>query len=797
MKTKFNYNHVRVREARIGAAFEGKASKALMSLCTFAVYLLGAFAIYEHLSLGWLLIGLGIILTMFIIWLRVELQHLPNRSEDDINNILSAKLAAQLENDLTPEKIAKAVMKTQSGIFLANRYGMIPQYMDAIAKGTTASVDDIFAKAVEVREKTNSEHISGGVLLVALVESFQACDDFLNSLKLELADLYDGVDWYNYIYGLVRGMKTVKHTGGLGRDLSFGYTPLLQQFAQNISKSIETVHVSVNQASSDEIIDEMIKTFSHGGRQNVTLIGEEGSGRKTIVYAFATKLLDADNKISNSLKFRQIFKLDAASMISVANERGALERLMLRIMDEAYHAKNVILWLDNAQLFFEEGVGSVDITKVILPIIQAGRLRIILTMEQQKFLEIESKNSQLANALNKVMVPPSTPEETMNIMQDRVPFLENEHDVTYTIWALKEAYRLSEKYIHDMVMPGRALNLLESAAGFATSGLVTDESVQMAIEKTYGVKMQASQDEAARQSLLDMEKLIHQRMIGQENAVKVVSNALRRSAAGVRNEKRPIGTFLFLGPTGVGKTELAKAISEVYFHGEGAIVRLDLNEFVEESSVNRLIADGAADSNSLTAQVIKHPFSVVLLDEIEKAHPKVLTALLQLLDEGVLRDVKNREVSFRDTIVIATSNAGADQIRASIDAGQDLASLKTELTNHLIDSGEFKAEFVNRFDEICIFSPLTKENLAEIFGLILADINKTMESQKISIAVDDEARKILIDRGYDPKLGARPMRRVAQSTIENIVAKAILSGRLQPGGEILVTADMINNELEQ
>ncbi len=796
MKTTFNYNNIRIREARLSKAFENKAIRSLFKLCTLAIYLFGTFAIYEHLSLGWLLVGLGIILTMLVIWLEVELLHLPNRKEDDINGILSRDIAAILEKDLTPEKIAKAVTKTRSGIFLANRYGMIPQIVEGVAKGTNATADEIFEKAIEIREKTNSEHVSGGVLLVALIETFPATEDLLGTLKLELDDLYDGIDWFNYIHGLVKGMKTVKRTGGLGRDLSFGYTPLLQQFAQNISRTIESTHISVNQASSDEIIDDMIKTFSHGGRQNVALIGAEGAGRKTIVYAFATKLLDADNNISSKLKFRQVFKLDAASIISVANERGALERLMLQIMGEAYHAKNIILWLDNAQLFFEEGVGSVDITKVILPIVQAGKLRIIFTMEQQRFLEIEAKNSQLGNSLNKIMVPPSTPEETMNIMQDRVPFFESEHDVVYTVWALKEAYRLSEKYIHDMVMPGRALNLLESAAGFAEHNLVTAESVQRAIEKTYGVKMQASQDEDARQDLLRMEDLIHQRMIGQENAVKVVSNALRRSVAGVRNEKRPIGTFLFLGPTGVGKTELAKTISEVYFHGEGAIVRLDLNEFVEASSVDRLIADGATDGNSLTAQLIKNPFSVVLLDEIEKAHPKVLTALLQLLDEGMLRDIKNREVSFRDAIVIATSNAGADRIRASIDAGEDLSALKTEITNHLIDTGEFKAEFINRFDEICIFSPLTKENLAEIFRLILTDINRTMEPQKITISVDDEARAILIDRGYDPKLGARPMRRVAQSTIENIAAKAILSGTLQAGGELLITAAMIKAELE-
>ena len=259
----------------------------------------------------------------------------------------------------------------------------------------------------------------------------------------------------------------------------------------------------------------------------------------------------------------------------------------------------------------------------------------------------------------------------------------------------------------------------------------------------------------------------------------------------MRNENRPIGTFLFLGPTGVGKTELAKAISEVYFGGEGTIVRIDLNEFVSADDVSRLIADGATDELSLTAQVMKHPFSVVLLDEIEKAHPLVLTTLLQLLDEGILRDVKNREVSFRDTIVVATSNAGANNIRDYIDRGLDMNAVKEQLTNDLISGGEFKPEFLNRFDEICVFQPLSKEALLSIVDLIIASTNKTLEPRKISVTLEPDAKTLLVERGYDPKLGARPMRRIVSKTVENIVARAVLSGEAGSGASITITADMI------
>ena len=787
----FDYNHIRAKEARLEHAFGQKLIKFVLILCIIAGLAFGGLILYKGNPFGWLFFAVAIVIFMFVVWLQTELKVLPNREGDSVCDIMSRECLLGLGKNPTATSICEAAANTASGIFLANRYGLAPEIMKIIATGVTCSVDEIFAKAYEIREKTNSEHISGGVLIASIIECNPQHEDVLKSFKLDMDDIYGGINWYNYLHGVVKGMKAPRRTGGLGRDLDFGYTPLLQKFAQNVSRTIEGAHIMINQASSREVIDEMIKVFSHGGRQNVALVGAEGSGRKTIVHAFASELLNADNKISSRLKFRQVFKLDAAAMISVANERGELESLMMQIMGEAYAAKNIILWLDNAQLFFEEGVGSVDISKVILPVIQAGKLRMILTMEQQRFLEIESRNSQLTNALNKIMVPESSPEETMKILQDRAPYYEYEHNVVFTIWALKDAYRLSEKYVHEMVMPGRALHLLEASAGFANNRLVTAESVQMAVEKIYGVKMQATQTTDDKQRLLNMEDLIHERMIDQKQAVRAVSDALRRSAAGVRNEKRPIGTFLFLGPTGVGKTELAKAISDVYFNGEGAIVRIDLNEFVAPESVDRLIEDGAVNENSLTSQVMKRPFAVVLLDEIEKAHPKVLTTLLQLLDEGVLRDIKNREVSFRDTIVVATSNAGADRIRELIDAGTDLAEVKDDLMNELIANGEFKPEFLNRFDEICVFKPLSKKDLGKIFDLILKGVNKTLEPQKITVEVDDDAKEFMVDKGYDPKLGARPMRRVVQSYVENTLAKAMLAGQLGAGGNLRIDKEML------
>ena len=796
---KFNYFGIRAEKARASRLFESRLVRAVIVLFIIALIALGVYLMIKVKSpLAWMEFGAAALLIALYLFAKMELLRLPLGKGEKLDDILSRNVLKQMPHNPTIKDLAKIASKSTSGRFLATRYSITPTFLEMIVEDLDCGTDQVFAKAREISKSIDSNEVEGGTLSVALVECHPLHEDILRRMKLEVEDLHDGIKWFNYLHGLVKNINRPRRTGGFARDLSFGYTPYLAAHGQNVSRTREgKVRDQVKLAQHEEIVNRMIEIFSEGGRQNVALIGPSGSGRSTVVTAFADALLNSESKISRSLKYRQIFKLDASSLLSDAGgQRGGIEGLVPHILSEAYAAKNIIIWLDNAQLFFEEGVGSVDISNVLLPIIDAGRLRMILTMDEQKYLEISTRNATLANALNKIMIAPTDKKETMQIMQDHVPVLEYQHNVIYTHWALTEAYRLSERYIHNMVMPGRALNLLEAAAGYPVEGLyITDKSVHEAIEKTYGVKMQATQGAEEKMKLLNLEELIHERMVDQKYAVKAVSDALRRSAAGVRNQNRPIGTFLFIGPTGVGKTELAKAISEVYFKGEGEIIRIDLNEYVEASDVSRLIADGTDDALSLTAQAMKHPFSVVLLDEIEKAHPQVLTTLLQLLDEGILRDSKNREVSFRDAIVIATSNAGADKIRHYIDSGTDLADVKEEITNELIRNGEFKPEFLNRFDEICIFKPLSKEDLLKIVDLIIAGVNKNLAPQKITVELEDDAKELLVERGYDPKMGARPMRRMVQKTVENIVAKAVLAGIAGNGSAISIDAEMIQMQL--
>ena len=782
----------RAAKARLGARL-GKSWRLILGLAAVGLFAGGAALVVVGVALGWLVAGLTAVPLMLLEWDKHELEE-PRQRPGSIDGLLAADVLGKLGKNPTPQDIARVAAAVPAGQFFAVRFGITGGFLQNITTDQPTDTATIWRHAVEIREATGSSSITGAVLAVATLRSFAQYESLLAHMQLDYTDLLAGIRWYDHLRELITQSHQPRRTGGIARDFSFGYIPLLKRFGQNLSESAGS-RITVEVASHRKALDQLIDTFGSGGRQNAALVGEAGTGKTTIVHAFAERILDAKAKIPASLKFRQVFILDSASLIAAAPGRGELEGLIMQVLGEAYSAKNIIICLDNAQLFFEEGVGSVDLTNVLLPILEAGNLRVILTMDEQRYLQIGQRNPSLINALNRVSIAPSGRDETIAVMQDQLIFTEYQRKVTYMYQSLAEAYRLSERYVHDLAMPGRALKLLESAASYAEGGLVTGNSVQQAIEQTMDIKVGVASGEDEREKLLNLEDHIHERMINQTRAVQVVSDALRRARAGVRNQNRPIGTFLFLGPTGVGKTELSKALADVYFGGEDRMVRLDLNEYVRPEDVSRLIADGADDPTSLTAQVMKQPFSVVLLDEIEKAHPQVLTTLLQLLDEGILRDIKNREVSFRDAIVIATSNAGADRIREYIERGYKLQDFEQQFVDELISSNQFRPEFLNRFDEIVIFRPLEKPELVQVINLILAGINKQMALQKVTVNVTDDAKELLVDKGYDPRLGARPMRRVVQRAVENLVAKQMLAGSVAPGSVIEVTRDQVEAAL--
>ncbi len=801
MGSTYNYVSLRAQKARFGVLLSKPGIRISLGAIIAGLLLVGiALIILAEQQFGLILSSLAVWPLMALVWYHYELHDIPplNQAQPTLDGQLASDVLGRLPAQPTPQKLAEVVMNLNGGHFFIVRFGIGPNFLTELSSQLQDNVPGVWERALQLRQQYNAPTVDAATLFAALIEQIPGRDQLLAQLQLSPDDINAGVAWYEHINQVIRNHKQQKITGGIGRDWAFGYTPMLSRFALNVSDSVlQGGLLTRDLEGHQEVLQQVTRLLSGGGRQNAVLVGPTGAGKTTMVYALAQQLISPSAAVPRTLQYRQVMALDPASMIAQARGRGELEGLVQSIFVEAYKAKNIIIFLDEAQLFLQEGTGSVDLSNLLLPILDGGGLRIILAMDEQRWLQLAQTNPSLGQYMNRVTVAPLGKDDTLLVLEDQLLLMEFRNKVTYMYQSLEEAYRLGTRYVQDRAMPGQAISLLEAAAQHAENGLVTATSVQKAVEKAFGVRVTNANAQDERTKLLNLEQLIHERMINQTRAVAVVSNALRRARTGVRNQERPIGTFLFLGPTGVGKTELAKSLAAAYFGGEDRLVRLDLNEFSQPTDVTRLIADAAHDANSLTAQIGKQPFSVVLLDEIEKAHPNVLNTLLQLLDEGVLRDINNRAVSFKDAIVIATSNAGADRVRQYITAGWHLEQFEQKFVDELIDTGQFKPEFLNRFDEIVLFRPLNQNELLQVLGLIIAGINKTLAQQKVTVQVADDARQELVRVGYDPRLGARPMRRVVQRSIEDILAKRMLSGAVPPGSVVEISLADIQAVLNQ
>jgi ATP-dependent Clp protease ATP-binding subunit ClpC len=787
----------RAAEARFALVLGSKLWRTILLLLVLITIALGGWFIYMRSGAGFVIASLAAWPFMLLAYYGWWLRDVPPATGQAVDDLLEANVLGRLRAGTTPQQLAEIVMRTNGGLFFAVRLGIGPNFLREFSSQNAADIDLVWEDALALRNRLGVPHISGAIVTASLLQAMPTHQHLLAQLQLTSDDLIAGASWFHHLQDLVARSKHQRIAGGLGRDLSFGYTPTLERFAVNVSNQVGGGTLARELEAHQQLLDQLVQQLAKGGRQNAVLVGQNGVGKTTLVYSMAERLIRENSGVPAELRFRQVMMLEPSSLISQARGPGELEGLLNKILNEAYGAKNIILFLDNAELFFSDGTGAVDLRNVLLPVLESGALRLILSMDEQQWLKLSRATPALAQQLNRITVPPLSEAETLLVCEDQLLAYEYGHKVTYMYQALKTAYRLGSRYVADQAMPGQALSVLEAAAQHAQGGVVNSASVEKAVEQTAGVKISTASQGEEREKLLHLEDLLHERMINQVHAVKAVANALRRARSGVRNQNRPIGSFLFLGPTGVGKTELAKALANVYFGGEDHMVRLDLNEFGQATDVSRLIADAATDSRSLTAQIAKQPFSVVLLDEIEKAHPNVLNTLLQLLDEGILRDTNNRDVSFRDAIIIATSNAGADRIRQYISAGYKLDQFEEQFTNELIDSGQFKPEFLNRFDEITVFRPLTEDELMQVVELMLGGINKTLAQQQVKVEVADDAKRKLVQVGYDPRLGARPLRRVVQRTVENIVAQRVLAGELNAGQTAEITLQEVEKALER
>lgn len=601
---------------------------------------------------------------------------------------------------------------------------------------------------------------------------------------------------------------------------------LLEEFGINVTEIARRGDIDPVIGRDDEII-RVIEILNRRTKNNPVLIGEPGVGKTAVVEGLAQKIVDGD--VPHKLQGKQVIRLDVVSLVQGTGIRGQFEERMQKLMEEIRKREDIILFIDEIHEIVGAGSasdGNMDAGNILKPALARGELQLVgaTTLNEYRIIE---KDAALERRMQPVKVDEPTVDETITILKGIQKKYEDYHHVQYTDAAIEAAATLSNRYIQDRFLPDKAIDLLDEAGSKMnlTLNFVDPKVIDQRLIEAENLKSQATREEdfekaayfrdqiakykeMQKKKITDQDtpiisektiehiieqktnipvgdlkekeqsQLIHlaedlkSHVIGQDDAVDKIAKAIRRNRVGLGTPNRPIGSFLFVGPTGVGKTELSKQLAIELFGSADSMIRFDMSEYMEKHSVAKLVGAppgyvGYDEAGQLTEKVRHNPYSLILLDEVEKAHPDVMHMFLQVLDDGRLTDGQGRTVSFKDAIIIMTSNAGTGKTEASVGFG---AAREGRTNSVLGELGNFfSPEFMNRFDGIIEFKALSKDNLLQIVELMLADVNKRLSSNNIRLDVTDKVKEKLVDLGYDPKMGARPLRRTIQDCIEDTI----------------------------
>ena len=537
-------------------------------------------------------------------------------------------------------------------------------------------------------------------------------------------------------------------------------------------------------------IDDIIRVLCRKEKSNAILLGFPGVGKSKVIEGFVGRLLADD--VPEHLLGKEVFKLNLGGLIAGTKYRGEFEERFKAVLDEVLVAKGkIILYIEDIHQIVTAGrtEGSLDAGNLLKPLLAQGQINIIGTTTFAAYRESFELDQALEGRFQRIRIEEPDQDKALTILQGLRENYQDFHGVRLTDEALQAAISLSIRYLSDRYLPDKALDLIDEACAVKKIQLgqaqterpdVSREDIASIVERITGIKVQGIMDNE-RAHLLNLDKLLCQRIVGQDQAVQKVSEAILRSRAGIQNPKRPIGSFLFLGPTGVGKTALAKSLAERLFGNELEMVRLDMSEYMEKHAVARLVGPppgyvGFEEGGQLTEAVRRRLYSIVLLDEIEKAHPDVFNTLLQVLDEGRLTDSKGRTIDFKNTILIMTSNIGSQQILESLKSKQGLtAETQDEVLSLLQHS--FRPEFLNRIDETVIFNPLRAEDMVNIVKIMVRQLQERLKQQKIQLHLSEEVYAFLAQQGYQPEFGARPIQRSIMRYLETPLARYLVKNK--------------------
>ena len=698
-----------------------------------------------------------------------------------------------------------------------------------------------------------TEHILLGLLREGEGVAVQA----LGNLDVDLAALRQAV------MQLLSGYDAKETVGSGASALKEGTpsgSAILDQFGRNLTQAAREGKLDPVIGRSKEM-ERVMQILSRRTKNNPVLIGEPGVGKTAVVEGLSQAIVHGD--VPETLRDKQLYSLDMGSLVAGSRYRGDFEERLKKVLKEVRTRGDIILFIDEIHTLVSAGAaeGAVDAASILKPMLARGELQTIGATTLEEYRKIE-KDAALERRFQPVQVDQPTIEQAIQILKGLRDRYESFHRVIITDEAIEAAVKFSDRYINDRYLPDKAIDLVDEAGArlrirrmtappelreideriaevkrekesaidaqdFERAAALRDDERRLGSERAAKEQAWKNGDldqvaevdenliaevlamstgipvvkltEAESTKLLNMEAELHKRIVGQNKAIEALSKSIRRTRAGLKDPKRPGGSFIFAGPTGVGKTELAKALAEFLFDDEDALIQLDMSEFAEKHTVSRLFGAppgyvGYDEGGQLTEKVRRRPFSVVLFDEVEKAHPDIFNSLLQILEDGHLSDAQGRVVDFKNTVIIMTTNLGSKDIGKSVATGfqstesgtMDYEEMKAHVNREL--KQHFRPEFLNRVDDLIVFPQLSKPEVRQIVDLMIARLDKRLVEQNLSIELTDAAKELLADRGFDPVLGARPLRRAVQRDIEDALSEKILFGEIATGSHILVDA---------
>lgn len=703
-------------------------------------------------------------------------------------------------------------------------------------------------------EKIGTEHI----LLAILKSEDTLAIKLLNSMAVNLKKTF-----VDTLVALGMDMTQAKRElGALSnpKNKKKSSFPTLEQYSRDLTEAAREDRLDPVVGRNAEV-ERVMQILCRRMKNNPCLVGEPGVGKTAVVEGLAQMI--ASGTVPEILADKRILSLDLSGMVAGSKYRGEFEERIKRVIAEVRAAGNVILFVDELHTLIGAGgaEGAMDASNILKPALSRGEVQMIGATTRTEYRKYIEKDAALERRFQPVYVEEPTREETIAILQGLRSKYEEHHGVTISDDALEAATDYAIRYINDRFLPDKAIDLIDEAASRKKLGIFAgnktakkaeetrhnlEEALEAAlaegdIEAAQALKkdlnktdkkiekakhnmrekeqeqMLVTEEDVAdvvsvwtkipvskitqteSQRLLKLEEILHKRVVGQNEAVETVAKAIRRGRVGLKDPKRPIGSFLFLGPTGVGKTELSKALAEAMFGNENAIIRVDMSEYMEKHSVSKMIGSppgyvGFEEGGQLSEQVRKNPYSVILFDEIEKAHPDVFNVLLQVLDDGRITDSQGRTVDFKNTIIIMTSNAGAQRIvdpkKLGFSNVENAESEHKDMKNNVMEEVKrmFKPEFLNRIDDIIVFRALSKEDVKGIAALMLKELkNRLAKQMDITLTYGDTVKNFIFEKGYDKKYGARPLKRAIQNNIEDSLAEEILSGKIQASDKVSMT----------